>query len=86
MRVICIECGNKGSIKHREQTSPSFAKLYCLCTDPHCGHTWVDHLTYSHTLSPSAKAYDKSLFDRLCEMPKARQKELFDLLNRQQVA
>ncbi|MCF5508905.1 transcriptional regulator, partial [Pseudomonas sp. PA-3-6H] len=53
---------------------------YCQCLDATCGHTWVANLTFSHTLSPSAQSYERMLFDRLRDMPKAKQRELFDQL------
>ncbi|THG81495.1 transcriptional regulator [Pseudomonas sp. A-1] len=80
MRVYCKECGSKGRIASREEMSMEFAKLYCQCLSPQCGHTWVANLTFSHTLSPSAQAVDRLLFDRLRELPRARQRELFDQL------
>ncbi|AJO81024.1 ogr/Delta-like zinc finger family protein [Pseudomonas sp. MRSN 12121] len=84
MRVYCKACGNKGRIVSREDLSNEFAKLYCQCTDAiHCGHTWVANLTFSHTLSPSAQAVDRLLFDRLRAMPRAKQREIFDQLGMQ---
>lgn len=79
MRVVC-KCGNKGRIASREELSRDFAKLYCQCLDAKCGHTWVSNLTFSHTLSPSAQSYERMLFDSLRDMPKAKQRELFDQL------
>ncbi|CAD5379001.1 Transcriptional regulator [Pseudomonas sp. OF001] len=80
MRVYCKECGGKGRIASREELSMEFARLYCQCLSAECGHTWVTNLTFSHTLSPSAQAVDRLLFDRLRELPRARQRELFDQL------
>ncbi|WP_230139485.1 ogr/Delta-like zinc finger family protein [Pseudomonas sp. Bi130] len=85
MRVIC-KCGHKGRIGKRDQLSTDFVKLYCQCLDTTCGHTWVAHLTYSHTLSPSAQTFDRLLFDRLRDMPRAKQRELFEQLGSQAVA
>ena len=79
MRVIC-KCGNKGRISSRETLSAEFAKLYCQCLDAKCGHTWVAHLTFYRTLSPSAQTFDRMLFDRLKDMPRAQQRELFEQL------
>ena len=79
MRVIC-KCGHKGRIDKRDQLSTDFVKLYCQCLDTTCGHTWVAHLTYSHTLSPSAQTFERMLFDRLRDMPRAKQRELFEQL------
>lgn len=79
MRVTC-KCGNKGRIASRETLSAEFAKLYCQCLDAKCGHTWVAHLTFYRTLSPSAQTFDRMLFDRLKDMPRAQQRELFEQL------
>jgi hypothetical protein len=79
MRVTC-KCGHKGRIASREALSTDFAKLYCQCLDARCGHTWVSNLTFSHTLSPSAQTFDRLLLDRLRELPKAQQRELFERL------
>ncbi|MNC62232.1 Ogr/Delta-like zinc finger [compost metagenome] len=85
MRVIC-KCGHKGRIASREQLSEDFAKLYCQCLDAKCGHTWVANLTFSHTLSPSAQSFERMLLDRLRDMPRAKQRELFEQLGSQAVA
>ncbi|WP_369301707.1 ogr/Delta-like zinc finger family protein [Pseudomonas sp. N2-5-1-1] len=85
MRVIC-KCGHKGRIASREVLSADFAKLYCQCLDAKCGHSWVANLTFSHTLSPSAQTFDRLLIDRLRDMPRAQQRELFEKLGSQAVA
>ncbi|XVO86094.1 ogr/Delta-like zinc finger family protein [Pseudomonas palleroniana] len=85
MRVTC-KCGHKGRIASREVLSADFAKLYCQCLDAKCGHSWVANLTFSHTLSPSAQTFDRLLIDRLRDMPRAQQRELFDKLGSQAFA
>lgn len=85
MRVEC-KCGHRGRIASREKFSVDFVKLYCQCLDAKCGHTWVAELTFSHTLSPSAQSYERMLLDRLKEMPRAKQRELFEKLGSQAVA
>ena len=82
MRVTC-KCGHKGRIASREVLSTDFAKLYCQCLDAKCGHSWVANLTFSHTLSPSAQTFDRLLIDRLRDMPRAQQRELFEKLGSQ---
>jgi hypothetical protein len=86
MRIYCTACGHKGRIGSRDDLDAKFAKLYCQCLDPKCGHTWVANLTFSHTLSPSAQSFDRLLFDRLKDLPRAKQRELFDKLGTQAVA
>lgn len=80
MRVYCSECGSKGRIVSRDDLSKKFAKLYCQCGDTKCGHTWVANLTFSHTLSPSAQAVDRLLFDRIRDLSRTQQRDLFDQL------
>jgi hypothetical protein len=79
MRVIC-KCGHKGRISSRDELSRDFVKLYCQCLDAKCGHTWVAHLTFSHTLSPSAQMVERLLFDSLKNLSRNQQRELFDQL------
>jgi hypothetical protein len=78
MRVYCKECNGKGRISSRNDVSKEFSSLYCICLD--CGHRWVAHLTFSHTLTPSAHMLDRLVFDQLRTLPKSRQKEIFQLL------
>ncbi|ENQ6409019.1 ogr/Delta-like zinc finger family protein [Pseudomonas aeruginosa] len=81
MRVYCNECGAKARIATRESISAVFTKLYCQCLDAKgCGHRFVMHLTFSHTLIPAAEPLDRILFDRLREMPRHQQVELFNQL------
>jgi hypothetical protein len=80
MRIYCTECRGKGRIASREELSIKFARLYCQCLSAQCGHTRVAELTFSHTLSPSAQTIDRLLYDRLQDMPRAQQCELFDQL------
>jgi hypothetical protein len=55
MRVLCNVCGTKAVIGKTDRISLQHTNLYCSCTDPECGHTFVVNLSFSHTLSPSAK-------------------------------
>ena len=55
MRVYCKECGQRGRITKTNHLSDAVADLYCQCTDAECGHSWVATLSFSHSLSPSAR-------------------------------
>lgn len=55
MRIYCKECGVRGRITKTNHLSDAVADLYCQCTDAECGHTWVATLSFTHTLSPSAR-------------------------------
>lgn len=54
MRVHCNVCNAKAIIGKTNRLTMGHADLYCSCTDPECGHTFVTNLSFSHTLSPSA--------------------------------
>ena len=53
MRIYCSRCGQKAIIRTSKQLGGT-RKLYCLCGDPQCGHSFVMDLSFSHTISPSA--------------------------------
>ncbi|EGQ9310775.1 ogr/Delta-like zinc finger family protein [Vibrio vulnificus] len=74
MRVFCSECGHRAYIQKTNRLTNSHADLYCSCGDPVCGHTFVMNLSYSHTLSPSAKTTSQMAFE-LCKAlpPETRQ-------------
>lgn len=55
MRILCPTCYNKAVIGKTDRLSPAHANLYCSCSDPECGHTFVTNVSFSHTLNPSAK-------------------------------
>lgn len=82
MRITC-KCGHKGKIRDSTKHSPDFVTVYGQCLDVNCGHSWAAYLTFHHTISPSAKMADRLLMDRLLEMPKAEQRDLFDQLGAQ---
>ncbi|WP_194831689.1 ogr/Delta-like zinc finger family protein, partial [Pseudomonas aeruginosa] len=50
MRIYCPECDSKARIATREEISRQFVKLYCQCTNGHCGQRFVMQLTFSHAL------------------------------------
>ncbi len=74
MRVMCTECGGKARIGKTERATAGYAKLYCSCLDPECGHTFVAELSFSHTLTPSAKT-SSAIITELCKAlpPEQRQ-------------
>lgn len=81
LKIECPECGSKAVIRKTNRKHRQIADIYCACSDVECGHTFVMNLTFSHTLSPSAKTGDiliKTLIDQLS----ATQKQMaLDLLN-----
>ena len=58
LKIECPECGSKAVIRKTNRKHRQIADIYCACADVECGHTFVMNLTFSHTLSPSAKTGD----------------------------
>ena len=77
VRVQCIKCGKVGRIESSSQEAETVKKLYCSCTNPKCGHTWVEELAFSHTLSPSALDLSTQLREKIQHVPPAEQVKLF---------
>ncbi|MFB9134269.1 ogr/Delta-like zinc finger family protein [Vibrio olivae] len=76
MRVFCPECGAKSCIQKSNRISSKYTDLYCSCSEPECGHSFVMNLTYSHTLSPSAKTTSQLAFNMVQALPPEQRKEL----------
>ncbi|RWX55777.1 ogr/Delta-like zinc finger family protein [Photobacterium chitinilyticum] len=80
MRVFCPECGEKARIQKTNRISTSYADLYCSCSDPECGHSFVMNLSFSHTLSPSAKNTTELVTALVNSMSPEKAKELHNQL------
>ncbi|MGF1758858.1 ogr/Delta-like zinc finger family protein [Photobacterium sagamiensis] len=80
MRVFCPECGDKARIQKTNRISTSYADLYCSCSDPECGHSFVMNLSFSHTLSPSAKNTTELVTALVNSMSPEKAKELHSQL------
>ncbi|EKO3413259.1 ogr/Delta-like zinc finger family protein [Vibrio fluvialis] len=76
MRVICPECHQKARIQKTNRISSGYADLYCACSDAECGHTFVMNLSFSHTLSPSAKTASQLAFDLVKVLAPEQRNEL----------
>ncbi|PKF51118.1 ogr/Delta-like zinc finger family protein [Enterovibrio nigricans] len=52
MRVDC-SCGAQAVVSRseRDSTDSNITNLYCSCTNPECGHTFVASLSFRHSLS-----------------------------------
>jgi hypothetical protein len=82
VRVNCTECGGKAIISSRDTISELFSKLYCLCLDAKCGHTFVMHLSFSHTLRPAGKGLSTLIFDKLRSLPEEERHALFERVSK----
>ncbi len=75
MKVYCPVCEARAVIKKTARKHKELSDLYCACTDVECGHTFVMNMTFSHTISPSAKSCD-ALIATICNSLDMQQKQL----------
>lgn len=82
MRVYCGSCGKKAYISRAEKESPTYTKLYCICLEPTCAHSFVSELCFSHTLKPSKiNPADNTILDRILKLTGDQQKQLLEQLD-----
>ncbi|WP_256598901.1 MULTISPECIES: ogr/Delta-like zinc finger family protein [Pseudomonas] len=82
MRIYCGSCGNKARISRIEEESPTYAKLYCMCLEPHCGHSFVSEFSFSHTLKPSnLKTVGSTVIDRILQLTEEQQRHILQQLD-----
>lgn len=80
LKIYCPECGEVAIIKKTARKHPHLADLYCSCNDVECGHTFVMNMTFSHTISPSAKTQDKIVADLLSVLNPSQRQLVLELL------
>ncbi|MCP3943103.1 MAG: transcriptional regulator [Desulfobacteraceae bacterium] len=77
MRIKCNKCKKTAIIQSTSEESDRYRKLYCCCGNPMCGHTFVMDLSFSHTLSPSAKDLPKKFIEKISRMTQTQQQNFF---------
>lgn len=80
LKIKCPDCGSQAIIKKTNRKHRDIADIYCACADVECGHTFVMNLTFSHTLSPSAKTGDVMLQQLISNMSPQQKQITLDLL------
>ncbi|WP_237387924.1 ogr/Delta-like zinc finger family protein [Xenorhabdus sp. Sc-CR9] len=80
LKIICPECGAKATVSKTNRKHPEISDLYCVCADIECGYRFVMNLTFSHTLSPSAKTGDKLLRTVINNLNPQQRQAALDLL------
>lgn len=80
LKIECPDCGAKAIIKKTNRKHREIADIYCACSEVECGHTFVMNLTFSHTLSPSAKKGDVMLQQLISNLSPQQKQMTFDLL------
>lgn len=54
MRIRCNRCHSVCLITKRHTITPNFTRLYCVCKNAECGHSFTASLAFEYTISPSA--------------------------------
>lgn len=80
MKNQCKECGASAFIQKTARLHPELAVQYCACSNKQCGHTFVQNITFSHTLTPSAKTTDIWLKAAVKGMNPQQRKTLMEFL------
>lgn len=80
LKIKCPDCGSPAIIKKTNRKHREIADIYCACADVECGHTFVMNLTFSHTLSPSAKSGDAMLQQLITNMSPEQKQFTLNLL------
>ncbi|EGJ51649.1 ogr/Delta-like zinc finger family protein [Desulfocurvibacter africanus] len=76
MRISCDRCGSKARISTTSKVTDQLSKLYCACTNVECGHTFVMHLEFGHTISPSVLDLPEATRDALRDCANPAQAQL----------
>ncbi|WP_413544726.1 ogr/Delta-like zinc finger family protein [Candidatus Symbiopectobacterium sp. NZEC135] len=80
LKVVCPECNSKAIIRKTVRKHRHISDIYCACADVECGHTFVLNMTFSHTISPSAKSQDSLLKGIVDTLDPERRQMLLNLL------
>ncbi len=51
--IYCAHCKSPATVRNSFFLSPLLRRLFCVCRNPLCGHTFVAELETIRTLSPS---------------------------------
>ena len=81
MKINCRECDGKALISEIEDVSVELKKLYCLCLNAKCAHSFVMSFSFSHSLKPSAKEENGFLLDRLRELSNDKRLQVLEQLD-----
>lgn len=80
LKIVCTECGGPAIIRKTNKKHREISDVYCACSDVECGHTFVLNLTFSHTLSPSAKTGDRMVKDVINHLNPAQRQLMLNIL------
>ncbi|WP_426763641.1 ogr/Delta-like zinc finger family protein [Hafnia paralvei] len=80
-KIECPECKSPAIIKKTHWVDKKLGVLYCACTEVECGHTFVFHAQFSHTLSPSGLTCNKVVKLMIDSLKPDEKQFALDLLN-----
>lgn len=81
MRIKCNKCGSNATIRSSDQLSTEVKRLYCICNNIQCGHTFAMDVTFSYTISPSAMDLPQDLRAKIQASTPMEQRALFEGLS-----
>lgn len=79
-RVTCLACKSVAVITSSTKQTEETKELYCNCTNPFCGHTFVVTVSFARTLSPSVLYFSPETRDAIQRKTRLEQQELFHSL------
>ena len=77
VKIKCNRCDSRAIIQSSSEESDAVKKLYCSCSNPECGHSFVMELSFSHTLSPSALDFPEAILRKVRSSTRLEQRKLF---------
>ncbi|WP_080558802.1 ogr/Delta-like zinc finger family protein [Gallibacterium anatis] len=64
-RVFCRHCGYKAYIKRSVREHADLTKLYCVCTNPSCNHSFVQNDLILNLINNLSKDDKNKIFEHL---------------------
>lgn len=83
---FCKECGSKAVVTKTEREHVDFNRLYLMCKNPKCGHSWVSHLTFSHSTKESRLGKNGLVAFLVEKLPLEDLSELKEAIEQKQLA
>lgn len=80
VRVVCDACNEQAIIRSSAAMSPHVRELFCICSNVHCGHTFVVHQLFARTISPSLLSMPPAVKEKLGLLQVQQQSTLFESL------
>ena len=79
-RVFCRHCGYKAYIKRSVREHADLTKLYCVCTNPSCNHSFVQNVEYAYTTRTSDLVQNDLILNLINNLSKDDKNKIFEHL------